>query len=448
MTKETKLGLFVIVAAGFFAIAIMLLGDITIERGYQIYILFSDIAGLPSKAQVRIAGVNIGKVRAVTLEGDKAKLRVWIKRQVKLHKDTQAKIIATGIIGSKYLELSPGSPEEPLLKSGDIIRGVDPISMDKMLTSALESIQSLTDSFKVEDGRNLGEQLTSIAANLNDITSTLRKAIALQEQKVIDIVSNVNSLTQKTDRLVGNLDDIIADGKTDLKKTISSIKNISEKLDDIISTINAGEGVAGKLLKDKEMGDELKQSVSDLQETTKEARRIVKRLTAIDTHWDATLRYDIKHNLYRPDVGIRVSPTKDKYYYFGGRNLGRKRDVYDPEARNNIDFHVARTKPYGSIYAGIIKSAGGIGITARPFWKSPVLGKFEIKLEGHDFFRKTPVGAPKFDIGGKINVFKFVNVGANVEDIAHENNSHVYFNLFMKDEDIGYLLGLVGLARP
>lgn len=448
MTKETKLGLFVIIVSGFFAAAIMLLGDFTIERGYNIYILFSDIAGLPSKAQAKIAGVNVGKVRKITLKGDKAKLKVWIKMSVKIHSDAQARIIATGIIGSKYLELTTGSPDKPFLKEGDTIVGIDPVSMDKMLSEALESIQTMIESFKSRDGKNLGENLSETVANLKDITGTLRKAITAQEQKVIDIVSNVNSLTKKIDRLAGNLDGIVADGKTDLRATIANLRSISEKLDKILTTIESGEGIAGKIVNDRQMGDELKESVAALKDTAQEAKRIVKRLTVIDTYWDATIRYDTKYDLWRPDVGLRIAPTKEKYYYFGGRNLGAKREVFDPEDRNNLDFHVARTKPYGSIYAGVIKSAGGIGITAKPFYKWAPFSKLELKIEGHDFFRTKPVKSPKFDLGAKINVYKFINVGGTVEDVAHEQNFNVYLNLFMKDDDIGYLLGLVGLARP
>ena len=448
MSKETKLGIFVIAAAVSVAVVIMILGDFTLSRGYSIYILFSDIAGLPSKAQAKIAGVNVGKVKDITLYDGKARLEVWIKKSVKIHTDTQARIIATGIIGSKYLELTSGSPDKPLLKDGDTIRGIDPVSLDKMISSALESVESLMSSLKPSDGKSVGQNISEAVSNIKDVTETLKKAVYYQEKKVVDIVSNIHSISRRLDSISANVDEIIGDGKTDLKITIANLKDISEKLDRIVSSIDAGDGIAGKLVKDKDMGEDLKSTVASLKETANEAKRVLRRITAIDTEWNATIRYDTKYDLWRPDVGIRISPTPQKYYYFGGRNLGAKRKVFDPEERNNIDFHVGLVRPYGSIYAGVVRSQGGVGFTVKPFYRWTPWKKLEIYAEGYDFFRSEPSRSPNVTLGGRANIYKFINVGGQVEDIAYEKNFNVYVNLLMKDNDIGYLLGLVGLARP
>jgi len=448
MSKETKLGIFVISGALALGIVIMLLGDFTVSRGYNIYIMFSDIAGLPSKSQAKIAGVNVGKVKDITLYDGKARLKVWIKNSVKIHTDAQARIIATGIIGSKYLELTTGSPDKPLLKDGDTLRGLDPVSLDKMLSNALESVDSLMESLKPSDGKSVGQNLSESVSNIKDVTETLRRAVYLQEKKVVDIVSNIHSISRRLDSISTNLDEIIGDGKTDLKITIANLKSISEKLDRIVGAIDSGEGIAGKLVKDKEMGEDLKTTVVSLKETAEDAKRVLRRISAIDTYWNATIRYDTEYDLWRPDVGIRISPSPEKYYYFGGRNLGEKRKVFDPEERNNLDFHVGRVKPYGSIYGGIVRSQGGVGFTVKPFYKWAPWNRFEFYAEGYDFFRTEPSHSPNVTAGARANVYKFINAGAQVEDITYEKNLNVYVNLLMKDEDIGYLLGLIGLARP
>ncbi|PKN00684.1 MAG: hypothetical protein CVU77_08995 [Elusimicrobia bacterium HGW-Elusimicrobia-1] len=448
MNKETRLGLFLLAAVAAFVTVITILGDFSFRRGYYINVVFSDTAGLPDKAPAKIAGVTVGSIKGITLVDGKANLRVWIRKSVNIHDDAQARIIATGIIGTKYLELTTGSSSRPVVRNGHALRGIDPVSLDKMLTSALESIEALTDSLKPTDGKSLGQNLSEAVANIRDVTDTLRTAVHLQEQKVVEIVSNIHSITKRVDSISANLDEILGDGKADLKATIAHLKSISEKLDSIVTSVEAGEGLAGKVLKDKEMGENLKGAVASIKDTADEAKRVLRRISVIDTHWNFSLRYDTKYDLYKPDVGLRVSPSPQKYYYFGGRNLGDKRTEFDPEERNTLDFHVGRVKPYGSIYAGVVKNKGGGGFSIRPFYKGNPWNKFEVYAEGSDFFRKKPVAAANVDVGARVNIYKFVTLGTQVEDIAHEQNTNVYVNLFVKDNDIGYLLGLVGLARP
>ncbi|MEI8217465.1 MAG: MlaD family protein, partial [Elusimicrobiota bacterium] len=266
MTKETKLGIFVFAGIFCFILTIMVLGDFQFQRRYTLNILFHDIAGLPAKAKVKIAGVEVGSVKTIALDGNKAKVTVWLNRGIELHADTRASIVATGIIGSKYLELTMGSPSEKVLQKGDTITGLDPVSFDKLIADTMEQIASLVSSFKGTSGRSAGQNIADTLDNLRQISGTLKRAIADQETKVVDIVDNVNKFT-------GDLAEITADNKDDIRAAMKEIRSVAGKMDSILSRIDKGEGTIGKLVSDKEMGDNLKETFVELRETTHQAKQ-------------------------------------------------------------------------------------------------------------------------------------------------------------------------------
>src|SRR5689334_19724428 len=77
--------------------------------GYEIQAAFSNGSGLRRGTPVVIAGVEIGRVERVWLADYEAKVRLVIKKEVVLQSDTIASIKTKGLIGEKYVELTPGA---------------------------------------------------------------------------------------------------------------------------------------------------------------------------------------------------------------------------------------------------------------------------------------------------------------------------------------------------
>jgi phospholipid/cholesterol/gamma-HCH transport system substrate-binding protein len=123
---ELIVGVFVlvgIVSLGYLSIK---LGKLEIIGGdlYEVDALFNSASGLKSGATVEIAGVEVGRVRTISLKEDRAVVRLAVQNGTKLYSDTIASIKTRGIIGEKYLALSPGGGGDPL-KPGDPIRDTE-----------------------------------------------------------------------------------------------------------------------------------------------------------------------------------------------------------------------------------------------------------------------------------------------------------------------------------
>jgi phospholipid/cholesterol/gamma-HCH transport system substrate-binding protein len=88
--------------------------------GYEVQALFSNCGGLRPGSQVVIAGVEVGRVKRVTLEDYEAKVHMIINPGVVLQKDSIASIKTKGLIGEKYIGLTPGGADERIQPGGTI----------------------------------------------------------------------------------------------------------------------------------------------------------------------------------------------------------------------------------------------------------------------------------------------------------------------------------------
>jgi len=95
------------------------------RNGYEVQAAFSNGSGLRRGTPVVIAGVEIGRVESVRLEDYEAKVRILIQQGVVLQSDTIASIKTKGLIGEKYIELTPGASDKTI-KPGGLIRETQP----------------------------------------------------------------------------------------------------------------------------------------------------------------------------------------------------------------------------------------------------------------------------------------------------------------------------------
>lgn len=120
---EALIGVVVVaLAAWFFVFAYNRTGGGMQRDGYHVTALFTNAAGVGLGTDVRVAGMNIGRVTASTLDPEtwQAKLTLTLDRGVKLPADSSAAITSEGIMGGSYIALLPGGDPAPL-KDGDQI---------------------------------------------------------------------------------------------------------------------------------------------------------------------------------------------------------------------------------------------------------------------------------------------------------------------------------------
>ena len=185
MTPAARIGLFMLAGMIILGVFIIKIEDIPVgERGDRLEITarFPSVAGLDRKAAVRIAGVRVGKVEAVKLDGAEALLDLSLNPQVQLHEGAWAQITSLGMLGDKYIEIIPGDPTAPLLSSGAELGGTTMPSFDDVMRVATEigaDVKEVTEALRGSIGGPQGEEaLEEIVANIRDLTASLKVPVS------------------------------------------------------------------------------------------------------------------------------------------------------------------------------------------------------------------------------------------------------------------------------
>lgn len=121
---EMAVGVFMLLGFGALVWLALQLGEVPYLSNTNTYVVkaeFDNVAGVKKGASVQIAGVVVGEVSAIALgKNDAAVITLTVDNYVKLPLDSMASVKSQGIIGDKYIQLSPGGDEE-LLKEGGLI---------------------------------------------------------------------------------------------------------------------------------------------------------------------------------------------------------------------------------------------------------------------------------------------------------------------------------------
>lgn len=120
---EIIVGTFVLLCATFFFFSSFNSTKTTTSGGYNLIAKFDNADGIASGSDVKISGVKVGTVISQSLDAKnfRATLKINLNQEVQLPSDSSAKISSEGLLGSKYLSISPGGDDENL-KDGEEIQ--------------------------------------------------------------------------------------------------------------------------------------------------------------------------------------------------------------------------------------------------------------------------------------------------------------------------------------
>lgn len=132
---ETILGAIVLIAAlGFLGWAYAR-SDVSTTGGYELVARFERVDGLDAGADVRISGIKVGKVTALTLDPTtfRAEVRFSVASGIEVPTDSSASVASASLLGGKYLSIVPGGDTEVLKPGGEITLTQSSVNLEELL---------------------------------------------------------------------------------------------------------------------------------------------------------------------------------------------------------------------------------------------------------------------------------------------------------------------------
>jgi phospholipid/cholesterol/gamma-HCH transport system substrate-binding protein len=133
---ELTVGVFVILGILCLGYLSIKLGKMEVlgNKGYEIYAIFSNSGGLKTGAPIVIAGVDVGRVKGISLDDYQARVVLNLPTTVKIQEDAVASIKTRGLIGEKYLEITPGGSGQTILPGGRIRETEPAVNLEDLIS--------------------------------------------------------------------------------------------------------------------------------------------------------------------------------------------------------------------------------------------------------------------------------------------------------------------------
>ena len=133
---ELMVGLFIlagIICLGYLSIK---LGKMEVlgGKGYEVYAIFSNIGGLKTGSSIEVAGMDVGRVKSITLDNYQAYVVLNLPWSLKIQEDAIASVKTKGLIGEKYIEITPGGSEKVIGPGGRMRETQPAIDLEELIS--------------------------------------------------------------------------------------------------------------------------------------------------------------------------------------------------------------------------------------------------------------------------------------------------------------------------
>ncbi len=504
MSKEAKVGIFVllgIVILTFFTFRVSKMGGIG-EKGYQLTVDFETAAGLEPKANVKMAGVPIGKVEEIKLVENNARLVLRIQEGIKIPIDSVVSIQTQGLLGEKYVEILPGEETDQMLPPGGrVANTVPPANLDEIIrkvTLISEDLKNFTHSLAQTLGTEEGQKaLADIIRNTRETTEVLRKVVAGNEERLNRILASVDTLSadlrdissankedlrvtianlrsfsetlkteapglaRKLQEMSERVSGVVGENRENIRVSMENLKSASAKLDNtlesagkVMARIERGEGTLGKLVSDNT-------TVTTLNDTLDGINRFVRRTESLKTFLDYRLEFQTEPSEYKHYVNLRLQPSADKYYLLGvvddprgkfessdttttttpGGTVRTQQESFSDDLK--LTAMVAKRFSALTVRGGVLESTGGLGLDYHL-----MKDRLSISVDAFDFSRDDH---PHLKVFGTYDIVKNFFITGGMDDILNDDEDFrtLFFGFGIKfaDEDLKTVLGAVPI-RP
>ena len=488
MKLETKVGFFFTGAIALMAVLIFRTEKLEIggkRNQSERFTYFDTAAGLPPQGTVRIAGVKVGDVRAITLENGKAKVVIGLSNEVPVYSDATVSLGAIGILGEKFVDLDPGHSAKGPFPEGVPLPSKAGISLDSLMETLAEVgknvkgiTQAMNESMGGEQGR---EKLNEIVDNIRILTAEFRSMAQENHGAINNTLANVEAissdlrdrlpkLAQQFESVGKNLNAVLEENRPELKgimgdarKMAQSFQSTADNLKLMTDRINHGDGTIGKLLNDET-------TIKKINEAVDNVNNLLGGFNKMDFRLDMNAAQWSKRSDSRVGLGLEIAPRPDYWYSLGFAStpdgklntststvtqldpvtgkpvtvLSSNRFVTTDQAFTASAQFAKRIGP-AVFSAGIVENKGGGGVELRTLAED----RLRVGFLAYDFSKRDDKPNPRYRFTTSYQFWKGAYVQAGVQDIGNKELRTVFFGggLRWKDDDLKKMVGLAGVAK-
>lgn len=492
-----RVGLLVLAAGGvlFFFLTFVKKGGMSKDESVLLNASFRDASGLTRRSRVQIAGIPVGEITDIKLEGVRARVFIRVKKEIGVRQNAAISKRSESLLGDYMLDLTPGTEDAKVLEDGgEIVKVVDAQGMEQIfgsLTTITADIQAVTGALRNVLGGAQGQgsieaivqnlvklteviertiresstKLDSILANVDAVSGDVRRLTEREQNSVGNIVGNIEGISKDVRDVMASVKKVIGENEGDVKGSVAGLKETLAKLDrtmanieDVTNKVKAGEGAIGALVSDQKLGQKVSDTVEDIAD-------YAGKLTNLEVEVGVKADYALNQGNSKTFLQIRLTPKPDKYYLIeavddprgsvsttyvqtnppsSGAPVTQKQTITTQSIKYSAQF--AKRYSFLTLRFGIIESTGGIGadftMPIKFFYSSRwIEDALAVKVDAFNFSIEA-LRFPRLRATVRFIPFEHVYVNVGVDDILNAPNRDSLSNQYLSGRDFFFGAGV------
>ena len=256
-----------------------------------LYTVYDEVEGLIPGAKVTINGLSIGKISNIDFLPSTTKILVTmdVRKELNFSTESAAMLYEVGLIGGKAISIVPKFDNNKTIQSGDTLRSeikpsftdlinrqIEPlqIKIESMLTSAdslFVGVSNVLDRDTQVNLKNTLENLSVTMENLNNASLAAHNILAQNQEQLNATFVNIKDTSENLKSITDSI------SSAEISRSINQFSKTVAGLNTIVSAIDAGEGTAGKLIRDEALYDNLRAATKELELLMRDLKNHPKR---------------------------------------------------------------------------------------------------------------------------------------------------------------------------
>jgi len=312
ISREVKTAVLVIVSLILIVFLFNYLkGQNLLDSSRKVYVVYDNVEGLVSSSPVTINGYTIGRVQEIGFTNDgsaKIKVLLSIEDDIQFSKNSKAELYDTGLIGGKGVSIIPAFDNAENVVSGDELIGTSKSGIMDMVGETLAPLQdklgillisadslltNINDVFDQPTKNSLKRGISELEGTISSFKSTsisLNELISNNKEKLDNTVAKFECISSN----LSSITDSIANAN--LAKTINDLQATIGNFNNLLSSIESGEGSIGKLLKDEGLYNNLEGATKQMEQLLQDMKLNPKRYVHFSLFGKKAKVYDAEGN--------------------------------------------------------------------------------------------------------------------------------------------------------
>lgn len=419
--SEVKVGALTLGGAVLLAGMISFLGAFSLfDSGYDLHVTYPSVNGLLTGGQVRYAGVPVGTVKDMKVDGSHVVVTMHVKKEVQIPMDSSFSIGSDGVMGEKFVQIQP--PERAsgvFVKPGSNLTGTPGGGLDEFMNSSgkvMEKVEGVADAFNNIFGDKAVQQsmregfiaMGDISKNLNRFTKVMADSAEANQADIKNMVAQLSQMSVRLNQTTAHVESLL-NGVDNNGATGQEVARMAQNLAATSQHMEEVTNLFAQVARDPQTKADIQATLHNTRSVTARANKALAFVDKVDFHGKADLLHSLDDGQWRGSAGLRFEKTgKGTYLYAGASGLGDdpKLDLYGGKKFRRFD-----------VSAGSMLGHEGIGLG------------FDVNRDFHLYSQFYDWDDLKIRLGGEYQFKPDIYLTVESTDVRNGNSGDVYMGL-------------------